>query len=197
MRGVFDDAQAPLLGQAINAIHVHGQSGEMHRHDGARLRRDGCPNLLDVDVARVQVDVDELRLGAQPRHHVGAGRKAHGGNDDFVSRTDAGDFESHLQTGGSRSHHPHLTVASQVGHERGLECLDLGAAGQLTRTKYIADRRNAVGIDGRTGKGQKGLHQAELLETRITPAQIKAMPSTLGRVMLSPSHVTDTTATAT
>ena len=89
-----------------------------------------------------------------------------------------------------------MTIAAQVGRERALEDLHLGSAGQLSRTEYIGDRGNALVIDRRTRKRKKG-YQAELLETRKTPAQISAIPSTLAGAMLSPSHTTDTAATTT
>src|ERR1700688_1024330 len=110
--------------------------------------------------------------------------------------TYAGDFERHLEAGGGRRHHPHMAIAAQISRESALESLHLGPARQLTRAKYVGDGRDALGIDGRARKGQKRLH-AELLETRITPAQINAMPSTLAGPMLSPSQVTDTAATTT
>ncbi len=160
------------------------------------LRRDGGRHLIEIDVAREQVDIDEHRLGAHARNHIGARRETHGRNDHFVPRADPRHFERHLEAGGGRGHHAHMAPAAQVGRERALESLHLRPAGQLAGAEYLGDGRDALRVDGGAGKGKKGCH-AELLETRTTPAQIRAMPSTLAGAMPSPSHSTDTTATTT
>ena len=196
MRGIFHDPQSMLRRQSVKVFHIHRQSGEMHRHDGARSSRDGGGHPIQIDVAGGQFDVDENRLGAQPCHHIGAGGETHCRDDHFVPGTHARDFEGHFEAGRGRRHHPHVAFTAEVRRERALESRDLGPARQLTRAKHIGNGRDARLIDGGTRKGKKGL-QAGLLETRITPAQINAMPSTLPGAMLSPSHSTETAATTT
>ena len=100
MRGIFDDAK-PVLGcQPIELLHVHRQPREMHRHDGAGTRRNGGRYFIKIDIARIQLDIDEDRFGTHARNDIRARRKAHGRNDDFVPRADPRNFQSHLETGG-------------------------------------------------------------------------------------------------
>ncbi len=39
----------------------------MDRHDGCRLRRDGCLYPVRIHVQRVRIDIDEHRLDAIPQ----------------------------------------------------------------------------------------------------------------------------------
>ena len=151
--------------------------------------------LLDIDIAGIQVDVDEHRLGTQPRDDVRARRKTHRRHDDFIARADAGHLERHFQAGGGGGHDSHVAIA-HVGTQGRFEGGHLRAAGQLPRAQHVADGRNALLIDRRTHKGKKGFH-TEFLDTSTTPAQMSAIPMTLPGVRLSPSHNTDTAATTT
>ena len=65
LRGVADDAQAVLLRQRQNRIHVRRLTIEMHRNDGLGLRRDLLFELPDVDVVSDGVAVT--------KHHPRAG----------------------------------------------------------------------------------------------------------------------------
>src|SRR6185437_16409862 len=71
VRGVLDDAQLVLLGNGVQALHVHRQAGKMHRHDGAGARGDRRLGLLQVDVARVEADIDEHWPRPDPHDDVG------------------------------------------------------------------------------------------------------------------------------
>ena len=116
--------------------------------------------------------------------------------DDFVARTDARDFERHLKTRSGRGHDPHVPDPAQVRGESRFKGSYLGTAGQLPRPKYVRDGGNALFIDRGARKGQERLH-TELRDTSSTPVQISAIPSTLGKVSVSPNHATDTAATTT
>ena len=157
MRRILDHAQSVRGGNPIERIHIDGQSGEMHRHDGARLGADRGSHQIHVEVARVQVDIDEYRSCTQPRHHIRARGKAHRRNDDFVALADAGDLERHFEPRGRRGHDAHMTVRAQIRGERRLEGLNLGAARELPGAKHVGDRGDALRIDRRPRKGKKGL----------------------------------------
>jgi len=152
MRSVLDHAQAVLARERIQRVLVHRQPRKMHRHDGARPRSYRGAHEVDIEVAGIQVDVDEHRSGAHPRDHIGTCGKAHGGYDDFVTLTNAGHFERHFQPGRCGRHDAYVARPAQVSLQRGLEGLHLRAACQLPRAKYLADSRNAVRIDRRPGK---------------------------------------------
>ena len=48
MCSVFDHAQAMLAGNPIQSVHIHGQTGEMYRHDGTRLVGDRCRDQFHI-----------------------------------------------------------------------------------------------------------------------------------------------------
>ena len=69
----------------------------MHRHDGARARRQRRFDLSYLDIAVAQSHIDEHRHCADAHHDVRGGREAHGRNDHFVARTNPGGDERHLE----------------------------------------------------------------------------------------------------
>ena len=61
----------------------------MHRHERAGARRDRRLDLVEIDVARVEVDVDEHRARADAHDDVGGGDEAQRRRDHLVARPDA------------------------------------------------------------------------------------------------------------
>ena len=121
MRGIFDDAQIMPGGNPVQGVHIDRQPREMHRHDGARLGGDGRLDQVHVQIPRLEIDIDEYRLGAHPRHHIRARGKAHRRNDDLVALPDTGDLERHLEPRRRRGHHAHVAARTQISGERRLE----------------------------------------------------------------------------
>src|SRR6202035_2523881 len=60
-------------------------------------------------------------------------------------------------TGLARTRATTLALAAQISCQSALESLHLGTARQLTRAEYVGNGRDALGVDGRTRKGKKGL----------------------------------------
>ena len=91
MRGIFDDAQAWRLRECVQGIHVDGQAGEMH---GMMARVRGviaASACSSVEIASVEVDVDEHGLRAHPHDHVGGrDRSSWRWRDHLIARADAG-----------------------------------------------------------------------------------------------------------
>ena len=69
LRGVTDDVQRVLSRQFADRIHVGGLTIEVHRDNCLRLRRDLLFDALDLDVARLMIDVHEHHL--RSRHPDG------------------------------------------------------------------------------------------------------------------------------
>ena len=59
----------------------------MHRHDGGGLRRDGCFDLVRVEVERNRVNVDKHRLDAVPQQRMRGRNKGIGRGDHFAGDT--------------------------------------------------------------------------------------------------------------
>ena len=62
----------------------------MNRQDRFGSLGDGACDQVDIDVARLGIDIDEHRLGAGLRNRFAGGDKGIGNGDDFVVGTDAG-----------------------------------------------------------------------------------------------------------
>ena len=71
MRRVLDDSQPVARRDGVQPLHVDRQAGEVHRHDGARARGDRRLYLSEIDIARVEPDVDEHRPRADAHDDVG------------------------------------------------------------------------------------------------------------------------------
>ena len=97
VRRILDDSQPVRVGEAIQPLHVHGQSRKMHRHDGSRARANGGLDRIEVDIAGIQSDVHEHGLRATSHDHVGRRGKAQCGRDDLITRTDVAGGERDLQ----------------------------------------------------------------------------------------------------
>ena len=81
---ILDHPQVASPGDRVKPVHVHCQPGEVHGHDRPRARRDRGLDPIEIEIAAVQLDVDEHRPGPDPQHHVGAGREGHGRHDHLV-----------------------------------------------------------------------------------------------------------------
>ena len=86
--GILHYAQVALPGDRVETVHVHCQPGEVHRHDRPGAWRDCGLELVQIQIAAVQLDVHEHRPRADPHHHVGAGREGHGRHDYLVAGAD-------------------------------------------------------------------------------------------------------------
>jgi hypothetical protein len=84
------------------------QPGEMHGHDRARPRTDRCFHLIQIEVARVEVHVDEYGMRAPAHDHIRSGDEREGRQDHFVSGTDAAGLESDLHGCGRVAHGSHV-----------------------------------------------------------------------------------------
>jgi hypothetical protein len=101
---------------------VAGQAGVMHRHDGARVRRDRGLDGGDGDRHPLGLDVDEHRLRAQVAHHFRGGGEGQGGNDDLVAGADADALQRKMQPGRGRIDRDRLQAAvAEIGLEVELE----------------------------------------------------------------------------
>ena len=70
---------------------------------------------VDIQIARMKIDIHEDRLGANARDDVCAGGKAHRRHDHLVAVAYSGDLERHFEARRRRSHHPDVASRSQVG----------------------------------------------------------------------------------
>ncbi len=86
-RRVFEDLDSRRSVAEVGPIER--SSEQMHRKNGARVRRKGARHSLDVEVHRRGVDVDEPRPRARQRDDVCRGRKGVGGHEHLVTRADA------------------------------------------------------------------------------------------------------------
>ena len=97
MGRILDHAQAMLSRDRVQAVHVHRQPGEMHRHDRPGAGSDGRLGRVEVDVARVGLYIDEHRTGADTHDHVSRRDEAHRRRDDLVARADAAGLQGDLE----------------------------------------------------------------------------------------------------
>ena len=75
------------LRDGVEPVHVDRQAGQVDRHDAPCVRGViACFQLVEIDVARDRIDVDEHRRRADFQDHVGGGDPGHRRGDDFVAR---------------------------------------------------------------------------------------------------------------
>ncbi len=86
---VLDDGDAVGAGDGGDAIDLGKLSEEMNGHDGLGAVAEAGEGFVGIEVEGVGFDIDENRSRAEADDDVGAGDKAEGGNDDFVSRAHA------------------------------------------------------------------------------------------------------------
>src|SRR5919201_5131614 len=109
--GIFYYTQAVASGDFVEAVAIHRQPGEIDRQESARLCRGGGLDLVEVDVARARVDVDEDRPSANLEHDVGGRNPGEGCRDDFVARADAGETQADFERGSARAERAHRAAA--------------------------------------------------------------------------------------
>ncbi|MNL05185.1 hypothetical protein D3C87_1257680 [compost metagenome] len=154
--GILDHAQLVLAGDGVEPVHVHGQAGQVDRHDGPRARRDGGLHGVQVEVAGARVDIDEHRAGAHGEHHVGRGHPGDRRGDDFVARADIGHAQGDLHRGRAVGERPHRPAAEHVGQRR-FKRLHLRAGSDPSGGKHLADLGNGLGVDLGPHERQEGL----------------------------------------
>ncbi len=155
LRGVLDHAQAVLLGDRVETVHVDRQAGQIDRQDCAGAGRDRGLDRVEIEVAGARIDVDEDRARPDRDDHVGGGDPGDRGGNDLVAGTDAGDPQRDLHRRraiGQRAHRP----AVEQRRQRGLEGLHLRAGGDPARGQHFADRRDRVRVDVGPDEGQEG-----------------------------------------
>ncbi len=154
LRGILDHAQPVLAGNGVQAVHVHRQARQVHRHDGARARRDRGLDGIQVEIARARVNVDEHRPRAHCQHHVGSGDPGDWRGDDLIARPDIGNAQRDFHRCRAVGEGAHRASAEQV-RQRGLEGLHLRAGGDPARGQHLADFGNGGGVDVRPDKRQE------------------------------------------
>src|SRR6185312_8042529 len=103
MRRILDDAQAVAPGDGIEPVHVDREPRKMHRHDRAGARRDRRLDLIEVDIAAIEIDIDEHRMRAHAHDDIRGGDEAHRRRDDLIARPDAGREQRMLEARGRGS----------------------------------------------------------------------------------------------
>ncbi len=153
--GVFDDPQTAALGQSVERVHVDRQAREMHRHDRPGARGEGRFDLLQVEVAGGELDIDEDRPGAGAHDHVGGGGEGHRRHDHLVPGPDVAQGQGHFQRRGTGAEGPHRPPAAQVIGQGRLESAHLRAGGEPAGLEHFHHPLDRLLIEGGPGKGEK------------------------------------------
>ncbi|MBI1990295.1 MAG: hypothetical protein HYS65_11315, partial [Betaproteobacteria bacterium] len=154
-RGILDDPQTVFAREAVQAIHVDRQAGEMRRQYRAGGRRDRGRGLRQIDVARREVAIDEHRFRADFDDHVGRGEEALRGGNHFVAGADAANLQRDFdgcRGGGQRAHR----AAAEILRQCALEGDDLGAACDPSRTQDGGDALDRRFVQRGPREGQVG-----------------------------------------
>ncbi|MBS1173060.1 MAG: hypothetical protein H6R12_1890, partial [Proteobacteria bacterium] len=61
------------LGDAVQAVAVHRQAGEVHRQEGAGAGGDGRLDVVEIEIARRRIHIHEDRRGTGAHDDVGGG----------------------------------------------------------------------------------------------------------------------------
>ena len=158
MGSVFHHFQAVLLCNGVDGVHVHRQTGIVHRHQRLGPRGDGRFNGSGVDVERGRIDVHQPHVGAQVAHHLGGGGEGVRGGDDLVTGADAQGFQRQVQASRGRVDSNRLQAGvAQVIDKGLLEQAGLGAGGDPAGTQGVHHFRDFFLADFGQGKGQEGL----------------------------------------
>ena len=137
--GVLDDHQIVRLGDVEDGGHVRHPTGQMHRHDGPRLCRDGGGDLADIDIL-VRTDVHEHGLRA---HMDNGGRARDEGvrnGDDLIPTSDPGSEQAEHQRIRAGIDHNRMPDPKPCG-EVGLQSSDQLAADVVSLEQGLLDQR--------------------------------------------------------
>jgi hypothetical protein len=101
LAGILDHVDAELIGDFQDGLHVGGLAIKMHRHDGPSSRRDGLPQPLGIERARLGLDVHEHRRGADIADRPDRCDKRHRDGDDLVAWDEAEYLQRQMQRAGA------------------------------------------------------------------------------------------------
>ena len=102
LRGVFDHQQVMLVGQAHDRIHIAGDAGVMHGHNGFGFIGDRRSHQRCIHIHGFRVDIDEFDFRAAQHEGIGGTDEGVAWHDNFVARLDIDQQRGDLQRGGAR-----------------------------------------------------------------------------------------------
>src|SRR5689334_3788458 len=105
MRGVFDHAQVIGLRETLDFVHVARLSGQMHRHNGAGMRRYAPAGIRYVYIHRERIDIHQYRTGAEISNDLCRRRECVSRNQNFIAGLKADAFAGQVESrcaGGNR-----------------------------------------------------------------------------------------------
>jgi len=187
VRCILDDPQPVARCQLIETLHIDRQPGEVHRQDRTRARGDRRLRLLQIHVARIEVDVDEYGPGTYTHDDVRRGDEAHRRSNHLISRADAAGEQGHLQSRRRRSLSPYRSAA-EIGRQLGFELRDLRSARQPARAQHLRYRGDGLLVDHGPRERQPRLRRVvHERATSTTPTTMTPIPATRCALGTSPS----------
>ena len=161
VRAVLDERQPVPVGDRRQPIHVGHLLAQVHRHDGARARRDRGLDGIGVDRPALRLHVHYHRQRSRCDRSVGGGRERQRRHDHLVAPADPERLQRHLHRNRPVHHHDAVCralVGGEPRRELGVTRAWLRPAADLPVQHHI---RHGVGVslvDLRPGRIRLAAH---------------------------------------
>jgi len=140
LRSVLDHGNAVFRGDRIDLVHIGRLAIERDRHDRPGARRNRGGYSAHIDVARVGLDIDEDRLGAEQDDHLGRRDEREWARDHFVAGLQPDRHQRDLERVGPAAAGD-AVPRPDVMHQSLLELRHLGAEDELPVIEDLLDPR--------------------------------------------------------
>ena len=161
VRAVLDDRQPVAVGDRRQAVHVGHLLAQVHRHDGARARRDRGLDGIGVDRPALRFHVHDHRQRSGCDRGVGGGGERQRRHDHLVAPADPERLQRHLHGDRPVHHHDSVGRALVVGEPRrelGVARARLRPAPDLPVQHHICHGVGVALVDLRPGRIRLAAH---------------------------------------
>src|SRR6185312_13627013 len=138
LSGIFDQFQPVPGAEFFQFGQVHGVAIQVHGDDGAGLFGDSAFDAGDVEMKSLGADIGKYGHGADIADGFRGGKKAVGGHDDFIARSDVGRLQGKFEGRGPGADSNRVFGAGKAG-KLGFEFFDVFSTHKVPGIQHPAD----------------------------------------------------------